>query len=82
VYRTRPLCRWLVISLIATAIAAPGVRAQSESATPHSPVVVELRRDGFHWGDAGVGAAAALAIVAIAAGVALVIRSRTAQDTS
>jgi uncharacterized iron-regulated membrane protein len=48
--------------------------------------LVEVRRDGFHWGDAGVGAAAALAIVAIAAGVALVFRDRrdrpSAQDTS
>jgi hypothetical protein len=45
-----------------------------------------VRRDGFHWGDAGVGAAAAFAIVAIAAGVALAIRDRrdrpSAQDTS
>ena len=81
-YRTRPLCRWLVISLIATAIAAPGVRAQSESATPHSPVVVEVHRDGFHWGDAGVGAAAALAVVAIAVGVVLAVRGRAAQGPS
>jgi hypothetical protein len=82
VHRTPSLCRWLVISLIATAIAASGVRAQSESAGPRTPVVVEVRRDGFHWGDAGVGAAAALAIVAIAAGVAIVIRGRAAQETS
>jgi len=48
--------------------------------------MVEVRRDGFHWGDAGVGAAAALAVVAIAAGAAPVVRDRhdrrSAQDTS
>jgi hypothetical protein len=71
-----------VISLIATAVAAPGVRAQSDNARTRSPVVVEVRRDGFRWGDAGVGAAAALALVAIAAGVAVVIRGRSARERS
>jgi hypothetical protein len=82
--------RLVLISLIAAALAAPGVSGaqspRSESAKPRSPVLVEVRRDGFHWGDAGVGAAAAFAIVAIAAGVALAIRDRrdraSAQDTS
>jgi hypothetical protein len=90
VHPTHALRRWLVISLIPAVIAAPGVsaapRPESTSAAPRSPVLVEVRRDGFHWGDAGVGAAAALAIVAIAAGVALVYRDRrdrhSAQDAS
>ena len=77
---THAPCRWALISLIAAALAAPGVSGaqnpQPETAKPRSPVLVEVRRDGFHWGDAGVGAAAALAIVAIAAGVALVLRDR------
>ena len=84
------LHRWLLISLIPALIAAPGVSGaqspRSESAKPRSTVLVEVRRDGFDWGDAGVGAAAALAIVAIAAGVALVFRDRrdrpSAHDTS
>jgi hypothetical protein len=80
VHPTRAPHRWLLISLIGAAIAAPGVSgarsAQPKSAKPPSPVVVEVRRGGFHWGDAGVGAAAALAIVAIAVGVALILRER------
>ena len=83
--------RWLVASLIGAAIVAPGVSGaqsprSSQTADPRSPVMVEVRRDGFHWGDAGVGAAAALAVVAIAAGAAPVVRDRharrSAQDTS
>ena len=89
-HRTHALRRWLLVSLIAAAIAAPGVSGaqgqQTDGAKARSPVVVEVRRDGFHWGDAGVGAAAALAVVAIAAGIALVFhdgRDRpSAQDTS
>jgi hypothetical protein len=41
-----------------------------------SPVVVEVRRDGFHWRDAGVGAVATLALVTIAFGLVLVLRDR------
>jgi hypothetical protein len=71
-------------------IAAPGVSGapspQPERAKARSPVLVEVRRDGFHWEDAGVGAAAALAVVAITAGTALVYREwrnrPSAQDTS
>jgi len=58
-------------------MAAPAAGgAQSSRPERARPVVVEVRRDGFHWGDAGVGAATALATVAIAAGVALLARDR------
>jgi hypothetical protein len=76
VHRTHTLRRWLLISLIAAVIAAPGVNAARSPQRERSPVLVQVRPDGFHWGDAGVGAAAALAVVAIAAGVALVIHER------
>jgi hypothetical protein len=56
---------------VATAEEGPTVPRRAPS-----PVVVEVRRDGFHWTDAGVGALAALALVAIAFGVALVVRGR------
>ena len=85
-YPKHALRRWLVISVIALAITAPGASGARSPQRERSPVLVEVRRDGFDWGDAGVGAAAALAIVAIAAGVALVIRDRrdcqSTQDTS
>jgi hypothetical protein len=80
VHRTHTLRRWLLLSLIAASIAAPGVSGaqgpQPKGGKPRSPVVVEVRRDGFHWADAGVGAAAALATVAIAAGAVVVLRDR------
>jgi hypothetical protein len=76
VYRKHALRGWLLISVIAAAIAAPGASGARSPQRERSPVLVEVRRDGFDWGDAGVGAAAALAIVAIAAGVALVLRDR------
>jgi hypothetical protein len=75
-----------VISVGAAAIAAPGVSGARSPPRERSPVLVEVRRDGFDWGDAGVGAAAALAIVAIATGLALVLRDQrdrhSTQDTS
>lgn len=45
----------------------------TERPTP-SRVVVIVRDSGFHWADAGVGAAAMLATAFLALGVALVMR--------
>ena len=71
------LRRWLAVSALAGALVAPGAHAAApERAEPPPPVVVEVRRDGFHWKDAGVGAAAALALVTIAFGLVLVLRDR------
>jgi hypothetical protein len=72
----RTLRTWLLVSLIAAAVAAPSLGGAQSRAKTRSPVVVEVRRDGFHWADAGVGAAAALATVAIVIGVAMVLRDR------
>ena len=44
-----------------------------EQKTP-SPVVVNVRDSGFHWADAGVGAAAMLATTLLALGLALAMR--------
>jgi hypothetical protein len=38
------------------------------------PVVVSVRDSGFHWADAGVGAAATLATTSLAVGVAVLMR--------
>jgi hypothetical protein len=80
VHRTRTFRGWLLVALGAAAIAAPAPGGAQEPPPkgdqPRSPVVVEVRRDGFHWADAGVGAAATLATIAIAAGVAAVRRDR------
>jgi hypothetical protein len=42
---------------------------------PHEPVV-HTTSQGFKWGDAGIGAAGMLAIVAIAAGAGLIVAQR------
>jgi hypothetical protein len=51
----------------------PPHRPVTERTTP-SRVVVTACDSGFHWADAGVGAAAMLATTFLALGVALVVR--------
>jgi hypothetical protein len=51
----------------------PPRRPVPERPTP-PPVVIRVHDDGFHWADAGVGAAAMLATTFLALGVALVMR--------
>jgi hypothetical protein len=73
--------RWLLVSMIAVAVALPvsagvGEAAKPQTGKPASPVVIEVSRDHFDWQDAGVGAAAMLALVAIGFGLTLVIRDR------
>jgi hypothetical protein len=48
-------------------------RPVPERPTP-PPVVIRVHDDGFHWADAGVGAAAMLATTFLALGVALALR--------
>jgi hypothetical protein len=64
--------RWMPTWLLTSVIAGP----TSPSSQPSSPVVVEVHRDSFDWTDAGVGAAATLALVVIALGLTLVLRNR------
>ena len=44
---------------------------------PGRPVVVRVEEHGFHWLDAGVGAALVLAVCLLAAAVALGLRARS-----
>jgi hypothetical protein len=70
----------VVVAAVAIAMPAAGARGaqgpKPQSGKPASPVVIEVRRDGFDWQDAGVGAAAMLALVAIGCGLTLVVRDR------
>jgi hypothetical protein len=67
--------RSLVIVLLVAAVATPAgqsggpVRARSQQ-----PVVVEVRDDGFHWLDAGLGAAAGAAATLVVLGLVLTAR--------
>ena len=72
--------RWFVVSVALLAIGTAssygaetnpaGVPSQDRPAT----VVVSVRDGGFHWADAGVGAAATLATTLLALGLVLVLR--------
>jgi hypothetical protein len=44
--------------------------------TSPAPAPTSVSGDGFDWGDAGIGATALLALVAVAGGGALVLRHR------
>jgi hypothetical protein len=81
---TRSIPAWLLASLIATAIFASGARGADEprspSTKPSSPVVVEVHTDSFDWKDAGLGAAATLAVVVIAFGLVLALRGERSQS--
>jgi hypothetical protein len=46
------------------------------------PVVVRVNDGGFHWADAGVGAAAAFAATLLAVGLALAVQPECRRNTS
>jgi hypothetical protein len=74
---TQRLCTVTAFGLLAAAFA--GGRAPADNPRPRPaqqpPVVVQVRRDGFHWGDAAIGAAATLGVTLAAGGVLVVARS-------
>ena len=69
--------RWFVA--LALALSLSTASSQGSAAPPRptderpSTVVVRVN-DGFHWADAGLGAAAALATTLLALGVVLTLR--------
>ena len=75
------LRRGAALAIVGSALAAPAASAKPIDAPPGwshpdysagAPVaVVKAEVDGFDWGDAGIGAAAVVAIVAIGAGAAV-----------
>ena len=72
--------RWFVVlALLASVAAAPSHGADTNpppdpSGDRPSTVVVSVRDGGFHWADAGVGAAAMFATTLLALGLALAVR--------
>jgi len=67
-----------VALLVSVATASSQGAEQSSSSNPGRDrpptVVVSVRDDGFHWTDAGVGAAAAVATTLLAFGLVLALR--------
>jgi hypothetical protein len=66
-------------ALLVTAAFAGGAGAGGRPSTPaqRPPVVVQVGDDGFHWGDAAVGAAAVLGLTFAAGGLVVLIRARS-----
>ena len=76
---TRGLRWFVVLALVVsvTAASSPGADTNppaDPSRDRASTVVVSVRDGGFHWADAGVGAAAMLATTLLALGVVLALR--------
>ena len=69
--------RWFVALALALSLATASSQGNTAPPSPAderpSTVVVRVN-DGFHWGDAGLGAAAALATTLLALGVVLALR--------
>ena len=70
--------RWLVVVTLLLYVAPSSSHAETPPPDPSrersSTVVVSVRDDGFHWADAGVGAAAMLATSLLVVGLVLVLR--------
>ena len=71
--------RWFVVLALLSSVAAASSHGRHESSSDPSrdrpsTVVVSVRDGGFHWADAGVGAAAALATTLLALGLVLALR--------
>ena len=59
----------LGVALLLLALAPTAAPAAGESGG--QPVVIQVSDDGFHWRDAGLGAAAGIAVVLMGAGLVL-----------
>jgi hypothetical protein len=77
---------WCVLALavvlsVGTA-ASPGADPSRAEPDPERPstVVVRVQDGGFHWTDAGIGAAAALATTLLALGLVLALRPNGGEE--
>lgn len=68
------LCRLVALALVLVAVAPAAAAPPTRTVRP--TVVIEPPQSGFRWSDAAVGAAAAVGLVLVAAGVVVVLRSR------
>ena len=68
--------RWPVLITVCTLASMPcaTAHAQRTEEPSRSPIVVEVRDDGFDWADAGIGGAGVLGLVLAGAGAALIVR--------
>jgi hypothetical protein len=72
--------RWFVVAALLLSVVAASSQGADTNPPPDpsrdrpSTVVVSVRDGGFHWADAGVGAAAMLASTLLALGLVLALR--------
>jgi len=72
--------RWFVVLVLLLSVAAASSHGAETNPPPDpsrdrpSTVVVSVRDGGFHWADAGVGAAATLATTLLVLGLVLALR--------
>ena len=67
----------VVLLACAAVLSGSATAARSGRAAAKPPaVVVKVDRGGFRWEDAGVGAAAAVAVVLLVHGLALTLRTQ------
>lgn len=66
--------RSIVAGLLLAALMAHGVGAQPDPAQPAQPVVVKVDGGGFHWEDAGLGAAAGVATTLLIFALVVAVR--------
>jgi hypothetical protein len=76
---TRGLGWCVAVALLVAVVTASSRGAEPSTSSdpardPPPTVVVSVRDEGFHWTDAGVGAAAALATTLLALGLVLALR--------
>jgi hypothetical protein len=64
----------IALVLVAAAIGASPPSTTAGTSQRRTPVVVHVERGGFHWLDAGLGAAATLATVLLVYGFAIALR--------
>ena len=56
----------IALALLCAVFAAPVARAAQQPKPRVGPIVVEVQDGGFHWGDAAIGAGAAIGVVCVA----------------
>lgn len=72
---TREVRRCVVLALLLAAAAGADASPPADPSSDRpSTVVVSVRDGGFHWADAGVGAAATLAATLLVLGLVLTLR--------
>jgi hypothetical protein len=78
---TRLLLRLAAYAAVAAALSCPVAAATRADSPPREPkpVVVQPTRSGFDWGDAAIGAAAALGLVLAVTGALVLKGDRNAR---